>query len=153
MNTHSPDIQRMLEKILHKVIKYDRDGMTAIRKAEPYNFVDVLVIREIGLKENIAIHQLMDRLKLDRGIVATSLSRLSGRGLLHKSKDPADKRKSFIALTPEGQEFFGRLNQMEVDYLDLILKDMTINEQKAVLKFLSRVNQMTVGKFEVEAGE
>lgn len=62
-------------------------------------------------------------------------------GYIHKEIHPEDKRAIMLSPTPLGMaQLEGALKQLEGP-LDFALSDMTLNEEKAVLKYLSRLHQ------------
>lgn len=71
-------------------------------------------------------------------------------GLLEKVADETDKRKRKLKLTETGQALKDRVQQIIQNEIDFLLADMSVNEEVAVLKFISRINQLTVGKYEVK---
>lgn len=148
MANYYKEINHMMEKVLYKLIKYDKAGIKIVEKNEKYSFIDLMVIREIGKKGEITVFDLLSQIEVDRGILATSINRFTSSGYVVKERSKLDKRKFLLYLTEEGKNLCNLLNDLENDELGFILKDMTINEQKAILKFLSRLNQLTVDKYD-----
>lgn len=148
MANYYKEINHMMEKVLYKLIKYDKAGIRILEKNEKYSFIDLMVIREIGKKGEITVFDLLSQIEVDRGILATSINRFTSAGYVVKERSKLDKRKFLLYLTDEGKSLCSLLNDLENDELGFILKDMTINEQKAILKFLSRLNQLTVDKYD-----
>lgn len=71
-------------------------------------------------------------------------------GLIEKALDPLDARKRQLILSPSGKDLQQRIDQTLGDKIEYLLKDMTVNEEVAVLKFISRINQLTVEKYEIK---
>lgn len=63
-----------------------------------------LIIRCAGKYPGITAGQLAVLLHLDPGTVSASLRRLEERGLLERRRDPRDKRRVALGLTPAGRE-------------------------------------------------
>ena len=71
-------------------------------------------------------------------------------GLVAKQADPEDARRRRLVLTESGQQLRQRIEQALADAIAYVLADMTVNEEIAVLKFISRINQLTVEKYEIK---
>jgi DNA-binding MarR family transcriptional regulator len=87
---------------------------------------------------------------LDRGIISTSISKLTKGKYVEKMRSPQDGRVYLLELTSEGRVLFEKLYEQEQELIGFMMESSTINEQKAVLKFLSRVNQTMVGKYKLD---
>lgn len=145
---YNQSILRMTEVILKKYMEIEKTGVKGLSLNQVYNASDLLIIMEIAKHGKLTTQDLHLSFQLDRGIINTIVARLMTQGLLKKQRDESDKRKAYLSLTEMGEGFFKQFKQAENEALDFVLKDFTVNEQKAVLKFLSRVNQLTVGKYE-----
>ncbi len=143
------EIEQMLETVFTKLLAADRRGIKVNGKNEKFSFVDIMILRMLGLKEDISIFDLIYELDVDRGIVSTSISKLTKGRYIEKRRSPQDGRVFMLNLTAEGKLLFSKLHEQENALVGFIMESSTINEQKAVLKFLSRVNQTMVGKFDL----
>ena len=144
------EIEVMFERLFIKLLSVDRRGLKINGKNEKFSFVDIMVLRMIGLSENISIYDLIYTLDLDRGIISTSISKLTKGRYIEKKRSVQDGRVYLLTLTPEGELLFEKLREEERDLTGFLLENSTINEQKAVLKFLSRMNQTMVGKYQID---
>lgn len=149
MANYYKEVNNMMEKVIYKFVKYDKSGIKLSEKQDKYSFLDIIVFREIGRSGNITVFDLLNQIEIDRGILSTSIKKFINLNLIVKKRSTLDKRKFVLYLTDEGKRFYEELLKLEMKELNFILKDMTINEQKTVLKFLSRLNQLTVVRSEV----
>jgi hypothetical protein len=109
--------------------------------------------------------QLYPLLKFQDGMTETDFLRLSKRpravsrqlldqyfkaGLITKVPDPNDARKRQLMLSENGMVLKQRIHDSLHEAIEFLLGDMTVNEETAVLKFISRINQLTVEKYEIE---
>lgn len=143
------EIEVMLERVFTKLLAVDRRGLKINGKNEKFSFVDVMILRMIGLKDDVSIYDLIYELDVDRGIVSTSISKLTKGKYIEKMRSKQDGRVFMLSLTDEGKLLFEKLHEQENALVGFIMESSTINEQKAVLKFLSRVNQTMVGKYDI----
>ncbi|MFO3905126.1 MarR family transcriptional regulator [Enterobacter hormaechei] len=100
---------------------------------------------QYAVMRSIAEHPGIEQVALTEVAVSTKatlaemLSRMEARGLVKREHDPADKRRRFVFLTPEGEAllagskpvgnevdeaFLGRLNKAEREQFSALIKKM-----------------------------
>lgn len=62
-----------------------------------------VIIRIVGRFPGLSAGQLARLLRLHAGTVSTALARLEARGLIARTRDPRDKRRVVLGLTPAGR--------------------------------------------------
>ncbi|MCT4619734.1 MAG: MarR family transcriptional regulator [Marinisporobacter sp.] len=137
------EINKMLDKLMHKVLVYDRKGFK-INGKEELSLLDIHVLRKIGQVNNKKIYELVKDLEIDRGLIASVMKKLILNGYITKEKSEEDKRVYILRLTDEGKEMCKKTLDIQKDLLNFVLSDVTLNEEKAILKFLSKINQTTL---------
>jgi DNA-binding MarR family transcriptional regulator len=85
-------LNHALEKVSSRMEK--RLGVTAQQR---------LILRCVGKYPGMTAGQLASLLHVDPGTVSASLSRLEGKGLLERRRDPRDKRRASLGLTAKGR--------------------------------------------------
>lgn len=143
------DIEKVFEKIFTKLLSLDRRGVRINGKNEKFGFIDAMILRLVGHSEGMSIFDLIYNLDVDRGIVSTSVSKLTKGKYILKERSPQDGRVFILRLTKEGETLFEGLKKTEKELVQFLLKDSTINEQKAVFKFLGRISQTMVDGYSV----
>lgn len=139
-----------MEILTRKFMHFDKSGMKVPKSIAKFSFMDLMVLIELKKNGKSTTQDLIGYFEVDRGIMTTVISRLVSLGLIDKVKDDKDRRKTYIFLTTLGDTIYDEMAKQEQEALYFVLKDMSINEQKAILKFLSRVNQLTVEKYHLE---
>lgn len=145
---HHQSIMRMVEILIKKFIEHDKSGLKLADPLQPFSFSELMVLLEISRNGPMTAQELLRVFQVDRGILGTIISHLSTQQLIEKEKDESDKRKVYLSLTEAGHSYAAQLKSIEDSALQFVMTDMTVNEQKAILKFLSRINQLTVEKYE-----
>ncbi|SCZ80534.1 MarR family winged helix-turn-helix transcriptional regulator [Acidaminobacter hydrogenoformans] len=151
MNSYRLSIERMIEKIMSKILRYDRMSfaLDQQQRQAQVTLVELWLLKELG-RQPLSIQEIAQRFDLKRDLVSRSVERLDRMGLAEKVVSSEDQRVKRIGLSKAGVKALVSWSDHEKAYLDYVLEEMTVNEQKAVLKFLSRVNQLTVEKYDLQ---
>lgn len=144
MGNYYNEINRMLDKLIHKVLLYDRKGFKAGVKGEALSLLDLDILRRIGEQDRKKLFELVEEMEMDRGLISSCIQKLVLNGYLEKEKSKKDKRAYIVRLTEPGRKMTQIHLEKQKELLHLILDDMSLNEEKAILKFLSRVNQTSL---------
>ncbi len=135
------EINKMIEKIVNKLLIIDKKGFKIGKKNEDLSLLDILVLKNIGTNNVKSIYSLVKETEIDRGLITSIINKLVASGYIKKEKAKEDKRVSMVILTKEGEEVHNKILKEQSELLDFILNDITLNEEKAILKFLSKINQ------------
>jgi MarR family transcriptional regulator, lower aerobic nicotinate degradation pathway regulator len=81
-----------------------------------------LVLSFVSAAEGLSQQELSERLGLDPTIVVGLVDELESRGLMTRTRDPADRRRNVLGLTTEGHELHRRAAKAaasaEAEFLD-----------------------------------
>lgn len=80
-----------------------------------------------------------ERVGLDRSTIAEVITRLTRRGLLRKTRDPRDGRRSRLTVTDEGRAVHGELTVRTARMNEVFLAPLAPAEQSVFLDLLRRV--------------
>ncbi|SHK16417.1 DNA-binding transcriptional regulator, MarR family [Paramaledivibacter caminithermalis DSM 15212] len=135
------EINKMMEKIIYKVFVLNKKGLTFGKKNKELSILDAFIIKKIGSANEKSIYSLVKEIEIDRGVIASIINKLLANGYIIKQKSKEDKRINMVLLTEEGKEIYDIIMERQKEFFDFVLNDVTLNEEKAILKFLSKIHQ------------
>ncbi len=148
MANYYKEINRILEKIIYKVLSIDKSGIELEDVHEKLSFLDIHILKKVGDEIEKSMQSLIKEMDFERGIITPIINKMVACGYIIKEKSERDKRVFNLRLTEDGKRVYNKIIENEKELFKFILKDITLNEEKAVLKFLSKINQTTVDKYE-----
>lgn len=150
MANYTREIAHMLDRLNIKILSQDKSGYFKDQLKVKLNLAEILLLKQIGEHEAVKLNDLIKTLEVDRNFVTTTVNRLVAMKVLQKRADVNDARSQMVLLTPSGRELFRALTEQQSKELDFVLNDITINEEKTVLKFISKIVQYHTEKYEIK---
>lgn len=146
MANYTNEIRVMMEKVIHIILEYDRKGFELDTIVGRITLTEWMLIKYIACNEHVNIAKLSEVFKMDRGLIATHLKKLTRMNMVQKTKSDDDKRFFMLDLTELGVTLYDEMLKKEDRVLDFLYNEITINEEKGILKSLSKITQLTIGK-------
>ena len=151
MANYSKEIAHMLDRMLIKILHQDKSGFYKKALNHKLNLLDLLILRKLNETGEMKIGDLVAYLEIDRNVMTTSIKRLQSLKVIVKNTDIKDARRQMISLSEYGESFVQSLIKASMSEMDFVLKDVSVNEEKAILIFLSKVVQYHTTKYEIDA--
>lgn len=104
--------------------------------ARGYHFRLLAALEEFGPSSQASLGRRTD---LDRSDVAAAISQLTGRKLVRRATDPADRRRNVVTITASGRAHLRRLDTLLAEVQDQLLAPLSPAERQALADMLTRV--------------
>jgi len=108
----------------------------------PYSLTQVRVLYELAHRDGPTATELGRELGLDAGYLSRILRGFERRGIVAKTRSPADGRQSHLALTPHGRKAFAPLDARSHDEIAAILAGLGGGEQSRVVGAMRTILQL-----------
>lgn len=141
MSVYQKDVSKIFKLLL---LKYETQiALNKKRdiKMDRFSIIELTILDHLRHHEDVILNDVLELVTIKRGKVLAILKKLMEAGLVEKHLNKQDRRSTFLKLTAAGQLLMNDYDKHEAEFLDFVLKDMTINEEKAIVKFLSKINQ------------
>lgn len=150
MANYYDEINILMKTVVHKLEIMNKKGISYGKGFEKITILETVIVAKVANEGKLSTTELIDAVDVDRGVTTTSINRLIKGRILEKNQDEVDRRKFYLTMAKKGEELVKAMRVKEDDFLKFVLDEITINEAKAILKFLSKINQTTVDKFEIQ---
>ena len=125
----------LLKRLGFEVKDRVHDGYDAAG-ASPFHFT-VLAVLDEGARETQAT--IADALGYDRSYLVGLLDELEERSLIERKRDPADRRRHLVKLTPAGKKVLAKLRALQASIDDDFFAPLSAEERAALHKLLHRL--------------
>jgi len=138
MAQYKKEIGAMLMRVVEQGLN---QGALRKKATNKLGFDELLILQHIHQNEHQPVTRLMDDMPFDRSAFHSALQKFLKAKWVEKHQVEEDKRRVMVKLTEKGKH----LLSVEIEALEggltYLLRDLTVNEEKGVLKFLSKLHQ------------
>lgn len=149
MANYTREISHMMDRMLIKIMSQDKKGFYPSKLLHKLSLLDILMVKTVGESKSIQLNLVVKTLELDRNLIDVSIKKLVSMKLISKRQGECDRREKWINLTESGERIYQLLLSAQLSEMEFVLNDITINEEKTVLKFLSKIVQYHTDKFDL----
>ncbi len=108
----------------------------------PFSLTQVRVLYELAHRDRPTATQLGRELGLDPGYLSRILRAFEKRGLVARTRSPADGRQSHLALTGQGRKVFAPLNARSHDEIAAMLSSLSSSEQRRLVVAMQEIERL-----------
>ncbi|SDY60201.1 MarR family winged helix-turn-helix transcriptional regulator [Tindallia californiensis] len=138
MRNYYVQIYEYIEKLLHALIIEDKKRNFSGKKS--LQILDLMLMSYMGKGKGSSIQKLITETGLKRNDITSAVKRLTERKMIYKADSDEDKRIKELVLTEQGEALLLEYRKQEQRELFELLDEFTFNEEKAILKFLVKVD-------------
>lgn len=140
MRNYYIQIHEYLEKLLYNIMEIDRRGISY--KGDKLSITDICLIKALSQGPEKRMYEIIEELKIPRNAMVPLIAKLTAANYIYKKRDIRDKRVQIIGLTEKGLDALNEVTEKERQELYSLLNDFTFNEEKAILKFLVKIDML-----------
>ncbi len=111
------------------------EGLAAV-DARGYHYRLLAALEEFGPASQAALGR---RTGIDRSYVVEAVNELADRGLVERTRDPEDRRRNIITITPAGVRQLRRLDGVLAGIQEELLAPLSADERDELARLLSQV--------------
>jgi DNA-binding MarR family transcriptional regulator len=104
--------------------------------ARKRHYAVLATLQEFGPASQAALSR---RTGIYRSDLVAVVNELTGRGLIERASDPADRRRNVITITPRGRRYLRRLDELVAAVQDELLAPLTQPERDQLVRLLTRL--------------
>ena len=135
MNTTiSVQVFDSLHELMHLFRARVRKSMEAVHPELTFN--EMRILMRTGRQPGITQKELVEHSHTDKAQMARMLSHLQDKGWLKRNASESDKRVRCLYLSPQGQQLFALLRDLQEQVATELLQDCPVAFQKQLLSLL-----------------
>lgn len=150
MSKYYFEIGTIMTKVMKKIMSIDQKKIQMQSDKDGFGIRESFLIAELGEVDYMTFGEIEESLELDRKSIIGIIGKLQKRKIIKKVAATTDRRQQWIVLTDKGHRARIEILEQGKQLLAFTLKDLTVNEEKAVLKYFSKILQTTVTAPELE---
>src|SRR5689334_16832348 len=108
----------------------------------PFSLTQVRVLYELAHRDKPTASELGRELGLDAGYLSRLLRGFAARGLVAKTRSPADARRSHLALTARGRKVFAPLDARSDVEIAGLLAGLSPGEQSRLIAAMHTIEEL-----------
>ncbi len=144
MSKYYFEIENKLCEVVKRVMLLDQKKIKVKSDVETFNIRESIFIVTLGKYESVTFSEIAQDLELDRKLLISITAKLQRKNIIDKKTSETDKRCQQLELTTKGRKIRDELMEQFNQAFDFIMLGLTINEEKAILKFLNKLMEIDV---------
>ncbi|MDW7671135.1 MAG: MarR family winged helix-turn-helix transcriptional regulator [Bacillota bacterium] len=141
MRNYYIQIHEYLQRLTTLVVQTDRNEIN--QQGISVNLMEYALLQELRRREGQTIQEIMESTGRSRNEVTAMVRRLIKQQLIQKGPASEDRRVRRLILTETGGCMVKNIETQSLRMLTGLLDDFSFNEEKAVLKFLVKLDMLT----------
>jgi hypothetical protein len=102
---------------------------------------ELSALRILAREGPLTYGDLSERLRLDRTTISRLATHLVDTGLVTRTTDDTDRRRAWLAITPDGNRGLATVEDLYLEYYEAAIADWTAEEREATRAVLDRLER------------
>jgi MarR family transcriptional regulator for hemolysin len=128
-----------LSFLIHDVSRMRRSAYDQFMKPLSITRAQWWVLAHLSRHDGMMQTQLADVLEVGKASLGTVIEKLETDGWVMRREDPSDKRAKRVYLTRPGHNLIGRMTNLELDFNNHVLADLSPEERAATTAALQKI--------------
>lgn len=99
------------------------------------------VIANLGRQPEMSANEVVERSAMDKVTVSRAVAALEQKGLLQRSRDAGDKRKSQLRLSPRGEAVYAEIVPLALGFERDLLARLTPEERAVLERVIAKLTE------------
>lgn len=134
-----PSLTELPSYLASQVSKYGRRHLELVLGEHELRLVHHAVLSALDDFGPLSQQQLADALDLDKSHLVGRIDDLESRELVTRERDPVDRRRHALTLTPVGKALVDQLRPVALESQRQFLATLGVDEQETLVALLRRV--------------
>ncbi|GAM75148.1 transcriptional regulator [Vibrio ishigakensis] len=106
-----------------------------------YSLAQVHTIEVLGVHGAMRMKELADKLSITTGTLTVQVDKLVSADLIERLPHPTDRRAIVVSLTDKGEEIHRHHNQLHLDLVKDLTRNIEPEEQERLISALTKMNR------------
>lgn len=106
-----------------------------------YSLAQVHTIEVLGVHGAMRMKELADKLSITTGTLTVQVDKLVSAQLIERLPHPTDRRAIVVSLTEKGSEIHHHHNQLHLDLVQDLTRNIDSKEQELLISAMSKMNR------------
>ncbi|MDV7104887.1 MarR family transcriptional regulator [Vibrio sp. TH_r3] len=130
-------LNRLLTEFYDKMSSWEQ----SVVKDTGYSLAQVHTIEVLGSHGPLRMKELAEKLGITTGTLTVQVDKLVMAGMIDRCAHPDDRRAIVVKLTKDGNELHAQHNQLHLDLVRDLTRDITSTNEKVLIECLEKINR------------
>ncbi|PWI32338.1 MarR family transcriptional regulator [Vibrio albus] len=134
------NIHKLNQELTEFYDKMSSWEQSVVRETD-YSLAQIHTIEVLGSHGSLRMKELAEKLGITTGTLTVQIEKLVKAGLIERCPHPSDRRAIVVALTDEGQVIHQQHNQLHLDLVADLTRNISAEQQTVLLESLEKMNR------------
>jgi len=130
-------LNRLLTEFYDKMSSWEQ----SVVKDTGYSLAQVHTIEVLGSHGALRMKELAQKLGITTGTLTVQVDKLVVAGMIDRCPHPDDRRAIVVKLTSKGEQLHTQHNQLHLDLVRDLTRDIALNDEKVLIECLEKINR------------